>query len=183
MKLKATLKKPYTEQQRRDFIIRYDRQKGCTITETPEELQAWGESAVEELERYRAQKYDEANVGAKAYLESGNALYEFAPGKHIEAFEGNMSKMTGYLLAFESGMYQPTDTVVWVTKEDEIVHLTKEQVADILMGIGKVQAVVWSIQFPAYVAAIESARTIEELELIKIEYNDDISILEQSEGN
>ena len=183
MKLKATLAKPYTEQQRRDFIIRYDRQRGCNIVETPTELQAWGESAVEELERIRGQKYDEANVGAKAFLESGKALYEFVPGKHIEAFEGNMSKMTGYLLAFEAGIYQPTDTVIWVTKEDEIVHLTKEQVADILMGIGKVQAVVWSMQFPAYVAAIEAARTIEEINSIKIEYNDDISVLQQGASN
>lgn len=177
MKLKATLKRPFSEQERINFIVKYDCNKGYTIISTPEELQAWGESAVEELERVRKQKYDEANAGAKAFLESGNALYEFEPGKHIEAFEGNMSKMTGYLLAFESGMYQPTDTVIWVTKEDEIVNLTKEQVADVLMGIGKVQAVVWSLQFPAYVAAIESARTIAELELIKIEYNDDISIL------
>lgn len=183
MKIKATLKKPYTEQQRIEFIVRYDVNKGYNIVEAPTELQAWGESAIEELERIRKQKYNEANVGAKAYLESGNALYEFAPGKHIEAFEGNMSKMTGYLLAFESGIYQPTDTVIWVTKEDEIVHLTKEQVADVLMGIGKVQAVVWSVQFPAYVAAIEAAKTKEEINAIEIEYNDNISVLQQVATN
>ena len=179
MKIKATLKVPYTEQQRRDFIIRYDRQKGYNIIETPEELQAWGESATEELERVRKEKYDEANKGARAYLESGDALYEFEPGKHIEVYGENMTKMNSYLMAFESGMYEPTATVVWVTKEDEIVYLTKEQIANILIGIGKVQAVVWAVQFPVYAAQIKAAKTIAELQLINIQYNDDISELEQ----
>ena len=134
----------------------------------------------EQLEKFRTLKYDEANEGAKKFLESGEALYEFSPGKHVEAFDGNMSKMTGYLLAFESGIYQPSDTVVWVTKEDDVVNLTKEQIADILEGIGKVQASVWSVQFLNYVSRIQSAKTVQELKSIEIQYSDDITLLNSS---
>ena len=127
-------------------------------------------SEEEKLQEAKKAKYDEANIGAKKYLESGNALYELEEGKHIEAFDGNMSKMTGYLLAFEAGIYKPDDTVIWVTKEDETLHLTKEQIAQILQGIGEVQAYVWSVQFIAYIQAIEKASTVEEVEMIKIDY-------------
>lgn len=175
MELKEELKKPYTKEQRLDFITNVIYKKHYELRETVRALQAWGKTDAEILEDLKKEKYDEANRGAKNFLESGDALYEFAPGKHIEAFDGNMSKMTGYLLAFESGIYQPGDTVVWVTKEDEIVNLTREQIADILVGISKVQASVWSVQFPAYVAQIEAAKTISEVQGIVIKYNDKIS--------
>ena len=180
MELKAELKQPYSTQQRCDFIVENNYRKGYEIVEKSMSIQAWGKTTEEEIQDLKTAKYNEANAGAKEFLESGNALYEFEEGKHVEAFDGNMSKMTSYLLAFESGIYAPEDTVIWVTKEDEIVHLTKEQIADILTGIGKVQAVVWSIQFPAYLKAIEEAKTIGEIVAIVIEYNDDISALNEN---
>lgn len=122
------------------------------------------------LNNAKAIKYEEANTKAKEYLETGNALFEFEKGKHIEATDGNIAKMTAYALAYVTGQLQPTDTVVWNTKEDETVNLTQEQIVYILNGLGNVQAVVWSVEYPVYVNEIETATTVEEVEAIEINY-------------
>ena len=125
----------------------------------------------EVIQKAKEDKYNEANTKAKEYLESGDALYEFDEGKHIEATDGNIAKMTAYALAFVTGQLQPTDTVVWNTKEDETVELTQEQIAQILVGLGQVQAVVWSEKFPSYKSQIEQATTIEDIKAIVINYD------------
>lgn len=58
MEIKATLNKPYTEEQRLDFIVVNNHQNGYEIRETETELQAWGltEEEQEEQERQRIQE-------------------------------------------------------------------------------------------------------------------------------
>lgn len=55
MEIKAILKKPYTDKERKEFIINYNRNLGYKIEETETELQALGmtdeEKAQEEKER------------------------------------------------------------------------------------------------------------------------------------
>lgn len=131
-------------------------------------------SEEEKLQEAKQAKYNEANEGAKQYLD-GNALYEFEEGKHIEATDGNIAKFTAYALAYITGQLQPTDTVVWNTKEDETVELNQEQVVAILNGLGQVQAYVWAVKFPYYISLIEQAETVEEVNAIVIDYTLPIS--------
>lgn len=55
MEIKTTLQKPYTEEQRLDFIITENHQNGYEIRETEQALEAWGyteeEIAEQEAER------------------------------------------------------------------------------------------------------------------------------------
>ena len=113
----------------------------------------------EMLAQAKADKYEEAKTKAYVFLESGEALYEFEPGKHIEATDGNIGKFTAYALGFMAGSTAP---VVWSTKEDETVTLNAEQVTDILQGLGAVQAQVWTVEFTNYVTAIQEASTVED---------------------
>lgn len=55
MEIKAFLNKPYTEEQRADFIIEQNYNNGYIIKETEEALEAWGytEEEKEEKERER----------------------------------------------------------------------------------------------------------------------------------
>lgn len=182
MEIRATLNKPYTEDQRINFIVEQNHQLGYEIKETETELQAWGFDDAEKLQQAKKAKYNKANEGAKKYLE-GDALYEFIEGKHIEATDGNIAKLTAYALAFVTGQLQPTDTVVWNTKEDETVELSQEQIVTIINGLGAVQALVWSIQFPSYVQAIEQAKTIEEVNAIEIIYTSEIPPEEETDDN
>ncbi|WP_405316524.1 hypothetical protein [Faecalibacillus faecis] len=142
--------------------------------EGDEYIKVDAEYIAQKLQEAKEKKYNEANNGAKFFLESGNALFEFEEGKHIEATDGNIAKLTAYALAFVTGQLQPTDKVVWNTKEDETVELSQEQIVTIINGLGTVQALVWSVQFPRYVQMIETAETIEEVETIEIVYTSDI---------
>lgn len=54
MEIKAELKKPYTDEQRCNFIIEYNRKKSYEIVETETELQAWGYTEEEETQQRQA---------------------------------------------------------------------------------------------------------------------------------
>jgi hypothetical protein len=173
MEIKAELNKPYTETQRMDFIVEQNHNNGYEIRETETALEAWGYTEEEKLILAKQAKYNEANEGAKQYL-NGDALYEFEEGKHIEATDGNIAKFTAYALAYITGQLQPTDTVVWNTKEDETVELNQEQVVSILNGLGQVQAYVWAVKFPYYIGLIEQVETVDEVNAIVIDYTSDV---------
>lgn len=175
------LQKPYTLQQRFDFISSYSL-KGLRFEETKkyiyalepwEELQGdvvidhkkeWEE---EQLKNAKEKKYQEANIKANDFLDGGNALYELEPTKHIEATDKNIGKLHAYVNAIEKGLYK---TIIWNTKEDELIELNTEQIWQILAGIAIVQSNVWTIQYPEYVKQIEKAKTIEQVNSIVIEY-------------
>lgn len=57
MEIKNVLNKPYTEQQRIDFIVENNHQQGYEIRETETELQAWGYTQ-EEKEKRERQRLD-----------------------------------------------------------------------------------------------------------------------------
>lgn len=58
MEIKAELKQPYTEQERMDFIVEQNHQKGYEIKETETSIEAWGytEEEKQEQERERLDK-------------------------------------------------------------------------------------------------------------------------------
>lgn len=58
MEIKATLQKPYTEEERMDFIVQYNHNQGYEINETEEELQALGYTE-EELELQEKERIQE----------------------------------------------------------------------------------------------------------------------------
>ena len=183
MEIKATLDKPYTKDERFHFIVEQNHRKGYEIRETEIALEAWGLTDEELLEQLKQAKYNQANNGAKEYLESGNALFEFDEGKHIEATDGNIGKFTGFAVGYITGQLEPTDTVEWNTKEDETVQLNQGQVSTILFGLGQVQTLVWTVKFPQYLQAIENAQTVEEVNAIVIDYTQDVPEEESEEEN
>lgn len=175
MELKDTLKAPYTPVQELNFYSINNDIKHYVIVRTSEGLEAWGDTAEEYLEKLKIAKYNEANLKAKSYIDSGDALFEFEEGKHVEATDGNIGKFTGYALDYVSGRRPASSKVEWNTKEDENVELTQEQVYFILDGLGRVQAFIWTVQFPAYMQAIQEAQTKEEVIAIEIVYTSDIN--------
>ena len=51
MEIKATLNKPYSEEQRLDFIVSNNHQQGYEIKETENALEAWGLTEEEKAEQ------------------------------------------------------------------------------------------------------------------------------------
>lgn len=170
MEIKATLQKPCTENERINFIVEQNHKNGYTIEETDKALIAWGKTDEEKLNEAKINKYNEINNGARIYLESGEALFEVAEGKHIEATDGNIAKLSAYALSFMTGVQE---VVYWNTKEDETIALTQEQLTQALMGLGEVQATVWNVKFPYYLKLLELATTVEEVNAINVDYSID----------
>ena len=178
MEIKATLNKPYTEEQRIDFIIQQNRRLGYEIRETNSALEAWGYTEEELLEQAKTNKYAEANQKAFEYLESGEAVFTYEEGKSIEATDGNIAKLGLYLVKFLM-QEDYTSTIEWNTKENENVQLNAEQLGIITEGLGYIQSQVWTVKFPAYNAQIAEAETIEEVNAIVIDYSIEIEIEEE----
>ena len=168
MEIKATLQKPCTENERINFIVEQNHKNGYTIEETDKALIAWGDTNEEKLTIAKTNKYNEINNGARIYLESGEALFEIEEGKHIEATDGNIAKLSAYALSFMTGVQSE---VYWNTKEDETIALNQEQLTHALMGLGEVQATVWNVKFPYYLKLLENAQTIEEVNAITVDYS------------
>ena len=131
------------------------------FADTPEYIE-------KQLNIAKTSKYNEINNGARIYLESGEALFEVAEGKHIEATDGNIAKLSAYALSFITGVQSE---VYWNTKEDETITLNQEQLTQALMGLGEVQATVWNVKFPYYLKQLESATTVEEVKAITVDYS------------
>ena len=168
MEIKSELLKPYTNKQRTDFIVQQNHRNGYTIEETDKALIAWGNTDEEKLNEAKTDKYNEINNGARIYLESGNALFEIEEGKHIEATDGNIAKLSAYALSFMTGVQSE---VYWNTKEDETIVLNQEQLTQALIGLGEVQATVWNVKFPYYLKQLENATTVEEVKAINVDYS------------
>lgn len=126
----------------------------------------------EELEKAKQAKYQEANLKAFEYLESGEAVFTYAEGKSIEATDGNIAKLGLALVNFIL-QQDYTSTIEWNTKENENVQLNAEQLQIIVAGLQGIQSVVWTIKFPAYNTAISEAETIEEVNAIVIDYGEE----------
>lgn len=193
------LEQPCTIEERSDFIVEHEQRNGRRIVDTDEAMYAlepWevfinGE-VIDNTEAYEAEqfalakeaKYKEANEGAKEYLESGSALYALELPSlldenhtpetyHIEATDGNIGKLAAYALAFITGQLGAEDVVYWNTKEDATVALNSAQLTQALTGLGTVQAQVWNVKFPAYLALIESCTTAAQVNSIVIDYSQD----------
>lgn len=67
MEIKATLNKPYTEEQRISFIVEQNHQQGYEIRETETELQAWGKTE-EEKQQEEAERVGELTMTALDFI-------------------------------------------------------------------------------------------------------------------
>ena len=171
-----------------DTLLFMPQLAGCEVLETEKAIiERNGEFVFEDdvaeelLLEAKAAKYKEANEGARAYLESGEALYELEAGKNIEATDGNIGKLSAYALGCITGQLGAGDVVYWNTKEDETIALTQEQLGNALAGLGAVQAEVWNVKFPAYLARIEACTTADEVRGIVVDYSLPVEVPEESE--
>ncbi len=121
-----------------------------------------------QLNKARENKKAEASKKAYEYIANG-AMYEFESGKHIEANDGNISKLG--LAAVELVLNQDTEsTIDWCTVEDEIIKLNAIHLQKIVQGLKTEQSRVWVELYPEFLRDIELAQTLEEVNSIKIDY-------------
>jgi hypothetical protein len=90
MEIKATLNKPYSEEQRINFIVQQNHQQGYEIKETKKALEAWGYTEQEQVDKRQADFkskffniegygwYRKQPKGYQSAVESMNVLFNIA---------------------------------------------------------------------------------------------------------
>lgn len=162
MEIKATLKKPYTDEARIEFIVENNHNNGWEIKETDTELQALGRS---DLEIAKGNKLSEiANLKATKLLTlnyEGNE-YQIDSDSKIN-ISGKVSQI---LLSSSSG--QDTGAINWITKDNKVVSFSKEE----FMAFGVAVAThteMTLFKHDQLRTAVNSATNIDEIKAIKWE--------------
>lgn len=166
MEIKATLKKPYTEEEYANFVVEQNHQQGYEIRETETELQAWGFDDTELLKNLKKMKYDENDTKAdlKRY---GQTFILTLQDKNCE-FDTKAQTQADLLTAFAvCTTGQAYDN--WVCNNGVVIDLTMEDVVIISNKFKEMTNVYphWNY----YKALIDNAKTVAEVEAIVIDYD------------
>ncbi len=161
MEIKETLNKPYTEQERIEFIVENNHNNGYEIRETDTELQAWGSDSNELFEQAKTEKIALNDELRDTALLSGvtyqNVLFDSDTDQKVN------------LLATVSNMVE-TDTILWYGMDNKGLLCTKADLIAIGGLITELHSFCWNMN--AHIKEqIEGAQTIEELDNIEISYD------------
>ena len=182
------LNKSYTDKQRADFIVAYNHQQGLTIEETDTALyalEAWelleGDTVIDNTQAYEAEqllkakesKTQEATDKAYSFEEKDalvtvNATNLKTRASGIYHIEGNLTnniKMSAYASTLDD-----TTVVPWNTKENVNILLNKTACQTLTSLMSRMNAKLWTVDFPTYLAQIEAAATAQEVNAIEIVY-------------
>lgn len=160
MEIKEILKKPYTEQERIEFIVDNNHNLGYEIRETETELQAWGNDENDKFQIAKENKIllndelrDSALLGGVTYQ---NVLFDSDTDQKVN------------LLA-TVGMMSDEDTITWYGMDNQGLLCTKADLMAIGGLITELHSYCWGMN--AYIKEqISEAQTLEELDNIEINY-------------
>lgn len=163
MEIKEILKKPYTEQERIEFIVDNNHNLGYEIRETETELQAWGNDENDKFQIAKENKIllndelrDSALLGGVTYQ---NVLFDSDTDQKVN------------LLA-TVGMMSDEDTITWYGMDNQGLLCTKADLMAIGGLITELHSYCWGMN--AYIKEqISEAQTMEELDNIEINYDRD----------
>ena len=161
MEIKTSLNKPYTENERLDFIVENNHKKGYEIKETEMALEAWGKDNTELLEDKKQQKViendtkrDEALIGGVTYK---NVLFDSDTDQKVN------------LLATVQTMDEE-QTIVWFGMDNQPLECTREDLINIGALITQLHSFCWN-KNAEIKEQIADALTIEEVVEIEVNYD------------
>lgn len=192
------LEKPYSDKQRADFVVEHNHNNGLTIQETDTALyalEAWefleGDMVIDNTQAYEAEQLAKAKESKtqeatdKAYsFEEKDALITVSATNfktrssgtyHIEGNLTNNIKMSAYASTLDD-----TTVVPWNTKENVNILLNKTACETLTSLMSQLNAKLWTVDFPTYLAQIDAAQTVQEVNAINIEYQNPQEVVDIS---
>ncbi len=118
----------------------------------------------EQLSLAKTQKKAECLQKANEAEENGSVLYKNAV---FETSASNMAKLTSQFAMIQVGLI---DSVQWLSKDDVQMELTSEDIMALGQLIADYTGALWNVQYLNFMEQIENANSLEELNLINIEY-------------
>ena len=165
MEIKAILQKPYTENERMDFIVEQNHKNGYTIEETDDALLAWGKSDEEILEQVKFEKHNE---NQKA-LDKARTSHVFTVTLQNQECEFDTTDKTQADLnsaAISASMGQPW---LWTTNNRITLSLTVEDIQ--IVSLAYMQSVNADIaKWTEFEEQIEQAQTVDAVNNINLDY-------------
>ena len=127
----------------------------------------------EQLQKAKEAKIQEATSKAYAYeqtdalitVKATNAMTRASDLYHIEGHFTNMVKISAYAQSMGA-----EDILPWNTKENVNVFLNKTGCAQLSTLMQQMNVKLWTVDFPTYLAQIDAATTVDEVNAINIEY-------------
>lgn len=160
MEIKAILNKPYTDEERIEFIVEQNHKKGYELNETETSLEAWGNDSNDLLEIAKFNKIQENDNLRDIALNQG-VVY-----KNI-LFDSDTDQKVN-LLAITSSMDDEM-TVPWYGMNNNVLIATKEDLENIGGLITQLHTFCWTKNAETK-EEINNAETKEEVEAIEIDY-------------
>lgn len=169
MEIKAAIEKPCTDEERADFIVVQNHQKGYIIEETDEVIEAWGQTSEELLADKKAAKQQENTEKAKLAVENGHVVFKNA---EFETNAQTVGDLTATMLLMQAG---GVESYLWLSKDDQTVALTVEDFGTLGGLIATYKNTIWQEKYITYKAQIEQADTVDAVNAIVLDYTDEVA--------
>ena len=117
--------------------------------------------------------YSFENKDALITVSATNMMSRSSETYHIEATLTNNIKLSAYAQALDE-----SETLPWNTKENVNVLLNKAACTTLTELMSQLNAKLWTVDFPTFLAHIEAALTVEDVEAIEIVYKNPEEIID-----
>ena len=134
----------------------------CPLKPDEQKLQEAKEAKTKEA---TDKAYSFENKDALITVSATNMMSRSSETYHIEATLTNNIKLSAYAQSLDE-----TSVLPWNTKENINVLLNKAACTTLTGLMSQLNAKLWTVDFPTFLAQIESAQTVEDVEAIEIVY-------------
>lgn len=117
--------------------------------------------------------YSFENKDALITVSATNMMSRSSETYHIEATLTNNIKLSAYAQSLDE-----TSVLPWNTKENINVLLNKAACTTLTGLMSQLNAKLWTVDFPTFLAQIEAAQTVEDVEAIEIVYKNPEEIID-----
>lgn len=117
--------------------------------------------------------YSFENKDALITVSATNMMSRSSETYHIEATLTNNIKLSAYAQSLDE-----TSTLPWNTKENVNVLLNKAACTTLTGLMSRLNAKLWTVDFPTFIAQIEAAQSVEDVEAIEIVYKNPQEVID-----